>query len=73
VWLRAELDVLLDRVNRRDNRPLLAGGDKRAIMARLMEERYPVYAEADLVVDSNKGPHDHVVKLVLKALEGAGK
>lgn len=69
VWLRADLEVLLERVTKRNTRPLLEKGDKRAIMARLMKERYPVYAEADLVVDSNKGPHELVVKLVREALE----
>lgn len=72
VWLRADLDVLIDRVGKRNTRPLLAKGDKRAIMARLMDERYPMYANADLTVDSNEGPHEHVVDMVLKALEGEG-
>jgi shikimate kinase len=71
VWLRADLDVLVDRVNRRDHRPLLETGDKRTILSKLMEERYPVYQHADLVVDSNSGPHERVVELVLAALEGA--
>lgn len=70
VWLRAELDVLLDRVSKRNHRPLLEKGDKRAIMQQLMDQRYPVYASADLVVDSGKGPHEHVVELVLKTLDG---
>ena len=70
MWLRAELEVLLDRVSKRGHRPLLEKGDKRAILEALMAERYPVYAEADLVVDSGKGPHDHVVDAALAALEG---
>lgn len=70
VWLRADLDVLIERVGKRNTRPLLANGDKRAIMAKLMDERYPMYATADLVVDSNHGPHEHVVDMVIKALEG---
>jgi shikimate kinase len=71
VWLRADLDVLLDRVSRRGHRPLLEQGDKKAILTKLMEERYPVYQEADVTVDSGKGPHDKVVKSVVDALEGA--
>lgn len=71
VWLRADLDVLLERVSKRHHRPLLEKGDKRAIMAKLMDERYPVYATADLVVDSNKGPHERVVEMVIQALEGS--
>lgn len=70
LWLRAELDVLLERVQKRGHRPLLERGDKRAILRKLMDERYPVYAQADLVVDSGKGPHDKVVDAALAALEG---
>ena len=54
VWLRAELDVLVARTARRDNRPLLKTGEPRDILRRLMETRYPVYAEADLTVDSDE-------------------
>ena len=56
IWLRADLDVLVRRTARRDDRPLLAGGDPRARLAALLEQRAPIYAEADLVVDSGKGP-----------------
>jgi shikimate kinase len=68
VWLRAELDVLLRRVLRRSNRPLLKQGDPRQTMERLMRERYPVYAEAAIIVDSGDGPHDAVVDAVIAAL-----
>ena len=71
VWLRADLDVLVDRVSRRGHRPLLEQGDKRAILTKLMDERYPVYQEADITVDSGKGPHEKVVKAVLKELNNA--
>ncbi len=50
VWLNAELDVLMDRVSRRQNRPLLRNDDPRGVMRRLMNERYPVYVLADLHV-----------------------
>ena len=73
VWLRADLDVLLRRVEKRDNRPLLRQGNPREIMARLMTERYPVYAEADLTVDSNNGPHGAAVLHVLQALAQRGR
>ena len=69
VWLRAELDVLVDRVSKRDHRPLLKNGDKGAIMKRLMDERYPVYAQADITVDSSKGMHELVVERTLHALK----
>jgi shikimate kinase len=68
VWLRADLDVLMRRVEKRDNRPLLKQGDPRATMERLMAERYPIYGEADLVVDSNNGPHASAVTSVIRAL-----
>ncbi|WP_456243238.1 shikimate kinase [Zavarzinia marina] len=65
IWLRADLDVLLRRVKKRNNRPLLKKGDPREILERLIATRYPVYAEADLVVDSLDGPHDQVVDAIL--------
>jgi len=68
IWLRADLDLLLARVGRRDNRPLLKQGDPRQIMERLMAERYPVYADADIVVDSDEGPHEAIVERVIDAL-----
>lgn len=68
IWLRADLDVLVRRCSRRTNRPLLAQGDPRAVLANLMAERYPIYAQADLVVDSNDGPHEAVVDSILQQL-----
>lgn len=69
VWLRAELDVLVERVSRRDTRPLLKTGDKGTILSKLMEDRYPIYAEADITIDSNIGPHDTVVDDIVRALQ----
>jgi shikimate kinase len=68
IWLRAELDVLVHRVSRRTNRPLLKRGDPREILARLMEQRYPVYAEADIHLDSADGPPEAMVNHVVAAL-----
>lgn len=68
IWLRADLELLLRRVSKRANRPLLKRGDPRAIMTDLIERRYPVYGEADLVVDSRDGPHDQMVRAILNAL-----
>lgn len=68
VWLKAELEVLAERVSRRDTRPLLKTGDRKTILARLIDERYPVYAKADITIDSNADKHETVVKSVLAAL-----
>lgn len=68
IWLKAPLDVLMRRVEKRDTRPLLKEDDPRAVMARLMAERYPIYAEADLTVESAVGPHNNAVAAVLDAL-----
>jgi shikimate kinase len=68
VWLKADLDVLLARVSRRGNRPLLKDGDPRAILSRLIEERYPIYAEADITVESVDGPPEATLAKVVAAL-----
>ena len=68
VWLRAELDVLLRRVGRRTNRPLLKDGDPRAVLEGLIAVRHPVYAAADATVDSDDSPADTTVERVLAAL-----
>lgn len=70
VWLRADLDVLLARVSRRNNRPLLQERDPRAVLAALIDRRSPTYATADLVVDSGKGPAEQTVTRVIAALAG---
>ncbi len=72
VWLRADLDIMLARVQRRNNRPLLKGGDPRAVLEQLIAERYPVYAEADITVDSVDGPPEATLERVLAALAGQG-
>lgn len=69
VWLRADLDVLLRRVGRRGNRPLLKQDDPRVVMERLMAQRYPVYAGADITVESVEGPHDQVVEDIIQGLD----
>lgn len=69
IWLHADLDVLMDRVSRRGNRPLLNEKNPRAVMEKLMSERYPIYAQADLTVDSVEGTHEHVVEKLLVALD----
>lgn len=68
VWLRADLDVLMRRVERRDDRPLLKGDNPRGVMRKLMDIRYPIYGEADVIVDSSPGPHAASVLAVLRGL-----
>lgn len=72
VWLRANIDLLMERVTKRPTRPLLKNDDPRATMERLMAERYPIYAEADITVDSNGGPHDAIVQQILSQLTVLG-
>lgn len=68
VWLRAELDVLFERVSRRSHRPLLKTTDPKGTMAELIELRYPIYAEADIIVDSGDGPISVMVDRVIAAV-----
>ncbi|WP_119167810.1 shikimate kinase [Algihabitans albus] len=68
VWLRADLDLLVKRTSRRDSRPLLRGGNPREILQRLIHERYPVYALADVTVDAAEGPPEATVERVLESL-----
>jgi shikimate kinase len=68
VWLRADLETLLERTARRQNRPLLNQGEPREVLTKLMATRYPVYAEADIAIDSLAGPADTTVQKLLAAL-----
>ena len=68
VWLRAELNVLYDRVKKRSHRPLLRQGDPREILAGLMTKRHPIYAEADIIVDSTAQPVDRTTDEVIAAV-----
>ena len=68
VWLRADLALLMKRVKKRNDRPLLKGGDPELVMKTLIDQRYPVYAEADITVDSRDSAHTVMVNDVIKAL-----
>jgi shikimate kinase len=68
VWLRAQLDLLVERVARRNNRPLLKRGNPREILQKLMDERYPIYALADVTVDTGDAPPETTVSAALAAL-----
>lgn len=68
VWLKADLDVLLRRTARRSNRPLLNAGEPAEILERLMQQRGPVYATADITVHSTDGPPEQTVQRVLDGI-----
>ena len=69
VWLKADLDVLMRRVGKRPTRPLLKSDNPRAVMEKLMRERNPVYAEADIELETGDGPHEDVVDRLVTLLE----
>jgi shikimate kinase len=68
VWLKADVEVLIRRVGRKNDRPLLQGRDPRAVLQALAEERGPTYALADITVDSVEGPHGAAVQAIIAAL-----
>jgi shikimate kinase len=68
VWLRADLETIWKRVSRRDTRPLLKRDNPRQVLADLHATRAPVYAEADIVVDSGEGPAADTVRLIREKL-----
>jgi shikimate kinase len=70
LWLRADLDVMVSRVSRRNNRPLLKDVDTRTVLGELIERRYPVYAEADLILESGEGSPEWTVTRAIAALAG---
>jgi shikimate kinase len=68
IWLKADIDVLMRRVRKRQNRPLLQNPDPEGTMRKLMEIRHPIYAKADLTVESHEAPHDRVVAEIVNLL-----
>jgi shikimate kinase len=68
VWLKADLPLLMKRVKRRSNRPLLANDDPEAVMRRLMADRYPVYGLADVTVECRDVAQSAMVNDVVRAL-----
>jgi shikimate kinase len=70
IWLKAELDVLMRRIKRRQERPLLKTGDPAATLRELIAVRYPVYELADLTVQSRDVPHEKIVEEIVEALAG---
>lgn len=71
IWLKADIDTLMERVAKKKNRPLLKAPDPRAVMRRLMDERYPVYALADVTVTTRDAQRETIAQEVLEALATA--
>jgi shikimate kinase len=70
VWLKAELEVLMRRIKRRQDRPLLQTEDPGETLRKLIDERYPIYALADLTIQSRDVPHDKIVDEIIAELAG---
>jgi shikimate kinase len=70
IWLKAEFDVLMKRIRRRHDRPLLKTEDPGAMLRKLLEQRDPIYALADLTVQSREVMHDRIVDEIVSALAG---
>ena len=70
IWLKADADVIMKRVRRRSDRPLLQNADPEATVSRLLGEREPVYGTADLTILSRDVPHDKIVDECIEALHG---
>jgi shikimate kinase len=68
IWLRAELPLLMRRVMKRGDRPLLKTNSPEQVMKDLMAKRYPVYAHADVTVESKDVQHGQMVNEVIKGL-----
>lgn len=68
VWVRAEMDVMVERTGRRNNRPLLKDGDPEKILTDLALKRYPVYEKADIVIDSHNGSVDVILNQLLEKI-----
>jgi shikimate kinase len=69
IWIKADIEILLSRVGRRNHRPLLKQGDKRAILTGLMAARHPIYAEADFTIDASDGPPEEMVTGIMARLK----
>ncbi|WP_040592584.1 shikimate kinase [Mesorhizobium metallidurans] len=70
VWLKAEIELLMERVSKKQNRPLLKSADPRAVLERLMAERYPVYAGANVTVPTRDDRKEVIAAEVVEALRG---
>jgi shikimate kinase len=73
IWLKADLDLLMHRVSRRDTRPLLRAPDPRAVMEKLIAQRHPIYSQADITIRSRDVAHEIIVEEIIAAIETCPK
>lgn len=73
IWLKADLELLVKRTANRNHRPLLRTGDPREILSKLLDQRAPTYAQADLTVASQEGPHGKTLDHILRVLQAEKK
>lgn len=70
IWLKADLDTLMERVSKRPTRPLLKTADPRATMKKLMDARYPIYRTADIHIHSRNAKRDTIAREIVQSLAG---
>ncbi len=68
VWIKVDVPLLVERTKLRDTRPLLQSGDRLEILTRLADERYPIYSQADVTIESKVGSHEEVVNDIIEIL-----
>ncbi len=68
IWIKADLNTLLTRVSGRKTRPILENGNKAEILKDLMDKRYPIYAQADVTVNTGNGTHEVVLRKIIEAI-----
>ncbi len=68
IWLKAPIDVILHRLGNKNNRPLLKNVNKRQVLEELAQKRYPIYALADVEIDSSQGNYEFLIERVLEIL-----
>ncbi len=69
VWLDCDIDTLVERTSRKDNRPLLKDGDPHEILSRLHKQREPAYSQAQVRVTAKDGPHEDTAMSILEAID----
>lgn len=72
IWLEAPLEVILHRLSGKTNRPLLNNKNKREVLEELAQKRYPIYAEADLKVETNNGGHEGSISKIVNFIKSLG-